>query len=300
MPIEAEAPADLVTVLCRISDTYGRSICREPQRLAAMLLDICPDRRRESFLLVSALKEQVVSDLLSGLDTLPDEILITRGIRKLRDNLGFAEDSARWAVESWLPACRVLAVTPDRPMRPPSAGAEVPASEAEPAKTPPPPPLDWRWLALCGAAVLCAGVALVTVARFAFFHFWTSFQGWATETAVLCAPLAAAAMGLSAIASALRKRPAPNHRLLHPDRAAFAMTAEVVVLLVLPAVPVAASAMWAYEWITGTHVVGQTHDLTFHLGRLLQSLLLALFFYRWLPAMTAIQGRIASSMLRRR
>ena len=66
MPIEAEAPADLVTVLCRISDTYGRSICREPQRLAAMLLDICPDRRRESFLLVSALREQVVGDLLSG------------------------------------------------------------------------------------------------------------------------------------------------------------------------------------------------------------------------------------------
>ena len=285
MPIEAEAPADPSPCSAGSRTPTGARSAVSPSVWPPCCAISVRSAVRESFLLVSALREQVVGDLMSGLDTIPDEILIARGIRKLRDNLGFAEDSARWAAESWLPACRILAVTPDRPMRPQPAGTETPVEEAEPAAKPlsPTPPLDWRWLGLCATAVGCAAVAMATVARFSFFHFWTTFQGWATETAILCAPLAAAAMGLTAIAKALRKRPAPNHRLLHPDRAAFAMAAEVVVLLVLPATPVVSVGMWAYEWVTQTHVVGQTHDLTFHLGRILQSLMLGLFLYRWLP-----------------
>lgn len=301
MPTEAEAPADLATVLCRLSDTYGRSICREPQRVAAMLLDICPDRRRESFLLVSALREHVVTDLMGGLDVVPEAVLIARGVHKLRDNLGLAEDSARWAVESWLPAARILSTAPERPMRMASEEREPVASVVE---TPPAesrrPPVDWPWLGLCAGALVCAAAAIVTVARFALFHYWVSLQGWATETALLAAPLAACAIGVSAIAAALAKRTAPDHRLLDPNRAAFALLVEVTVLLALPLVPVVSVAMWAMEWVRANHLTGQPHDLTFHLGRMLQSLLLGLFLYLWLPRMTKIQGCLASSMVRRR
>ena len=106
--------------------------------------------------------------------------------------------------------------------------------------------------------------------------------------------------GLAAIAHGLRKRTPPDHRLLNPSRSAAALLAEVLVLLVLPLVPVIALALWAGEWTGELHLEGQPHDLTFQLGRILQSLVLALFLYKWVDLMVVIQGRIASSMVRRR
>jgi hypothetical protein len=67
-----------------------------------MLHDLCPEQSRESFLLVAALRQRVVLDMVGKLDSLPEEVLVARGSGRLRDNLGLAEDSARWAVESWL------------------------------------------------------------------------------------------------------------------------------------------------------------------------------------------------------
>ncbi len=293
---------DLRMVLCRLSETYGRGICRYPQRVAAMLLDLCPGQRRESFLLAAALREGVVSDLVTGLDSVPDEILLARGAGKLREQLGLSEDSARWSVESWLPACRVLATAPDRPF---PFDSEVPASDPAPAPLPEVEPiprqfLDWAWLGLCAAAVLCCAVALCTVTHSAFFHYWSSFTGWLSQTAVLASGLAAAGFGLALTAWGIGRREAPNQRLLDPNRAAGAMMVEVLALLALPLVPVLSVGIWAAEWMGELHVVGQPHDLSFHLGRILHSLILALFLYYWMPLMTAIQGKIASSMVRSR
>ena len=291
-----ERTAELRAALCRISEKYGWGICREPRRLAAMLHDLCPEQSRESFLLVAALRQRVVLDMVGELDSLPEEVLVARGAGRLRDNLGLAEDSARWAVESWLPACRLLAGAPDLPLRlgPPERDEEAPADAATAG------PIDWAWLALCLAASACSAIAVATVARCAFFHFWNTFSGWLKETSVLAAGLACAGFGMALVGRGMARRNAPNHRALDPDRSAGAMLVEVATLLTLPLAPVLTVGFWALEWIGSLHVTGQPHDLAFHLGRILQSQALVAFLYFWLPSMVSVQGKIASSMVRRR
>ena len=291
---------DLQQALCHISETYGRGICREPQRLEAMLRDLCPEKRRESFLLVAALRERVVYDLVTGLDSVPDELLVARSVANLRDNLGLAENSARWTVESWLPACRILANAPDIPLHfdsPESAADSWPASEKQTARS---CRVDWAWLGLCLLAMVCSAVALLTIARVTFFHFWNSFGGWLSEVTVLGAGLSVSGFGLALVSRAMGGRRAPNQRMLDPNRAAGAMLIEVLTLLALPLVPAVGVGMWAAEWIGALHVSGQAHDLAFHLGRLLQTLTMGLYLYYWLPLMTVIQGKIASTMVRQR
>ena len=302
MAAEPHPALDLRTALCRICEAYGRGICREPRRVAAMLRDLCPGERRENFLLTAALREGVVSEMVAGLDSVPDDLLLARAAGKLRDHLGLSEDAARWSVESWLPACRILVTTPDRPLRFDSGD---PPSEPEPGMTPenlllPARPIDWAWLGLCASAVLCSGAAIATVTHAALFHLWSSFGGWLRQTTVLASGLAAAGFGLELTARGIAGRKAPNQRALDPNRAAGAMTVEVLALLSLPLAPIAAVGIWTAEWIGQLHVAGQAHDLAFHFGRMLQSLMVALFLYKWLPRMTAIQGKIASSMVRAR
>jgi hypothetical protein len=303
--IHQTAPAsteDLQVALCRIAEAYGRGICRQPRRVAAMLRDLCPERRRENFLLVAALREGVVSDLVTGLDSVPDGILLARSVDKLREHLGLTEDSARWSVELWLPACRILATAPDRPVRYDSedSGPEQEPEAAAENLLAPARPVDWPWLGLCLAAVLCSTVAICAVMRAAFFHYWSTFAAWLTEAGVLAAGLAVAGFGLALVARGMAGRSAPNQRSLDPNRAAGAMLMEVLTLLALPLVPVLSVGLWVAEWLGQLHILGQAHDLSFQLGRILQSLILALFLYQWMPLMTVIQGKIASSMVRRR
>ena len=80
---------------------YGRSICDEPKRCEALLRDFCPEYKREVNVLVSALKERVAAELMTASDAIPKEFLIERLTKRLYDNLGMAEEFARWAVESW-------------------------------------------------------------------------------------------------------------------------------------------------------------------------------------------------------
>jgi hypothetical protein len=300
MEVEQVQSEDLRALLCQLSETYGRGICREPQRVAAMLRDLCPDRKRESFLLVSALRERVVQDLVSSIDTVPEDILVTRGIRTLCDHLGLAEDSARWAVESWLPASRVLATAPERPIRFPASEPE-PAAEVEAPSDPVvKPAVDWAWLGWCAAATACSAMALASTTFAALFHPWTNFGGWLLHTGRLAVGLAGAALGLTLVARAIEGRRAPDQRRLDPTRAGAAMLVEVLTLLSLPMVPVLSAALWTAEWIGELHIAGRAHDLSFHFGTMLQSLLVGYFLYRWWKLMIVVQGRIASSMVRSR
>jgi hypothetical protein len=160
--------------------------------------------------------------------------------------------------------------------------------------------VDWPWLGLCAAAIVCSAAAICTVMRSAFFHYWSNFGGWLVQTSVLASGLAVAGFGLALTARAIGGRKAPNQRSLDPNRAAGAMLMEVLALLCLPLAPVLSAAIWAAEWIGELHVAGQPHGLEFQFGRILQTLILALFLYKWMPLMTAIQGKIASSMVRSR
>ena len=291
---KAAVSADLRSALCWIAETYGPGICREPRRVIAMLRDLHPDMSRESFLVVAALREHIVSDIVASLDSIPDEILITRGIGRLRDNLGLAEDSARWAVESWLPACRVLAKTPERPLH---FDAPEPEEEDFVAAE---QPFEWAWPAVCVAAAACAAVAIGSVLRTAFFPSWNGFLPWLLDTAALAVGLAVAASGLAWTSRRiLRSRP-PHPRALGRAPSAFSLLAELLALLALPLAPVATAGIWIADWAGWWPVAGQSHDLAFHLGRILQSQVLAAFLYYWLPLMVAALSKVAASTARRR
>jgi hypothetical protein len=265
-----------------------------------MLRDLCPEHKREVFLLVSALKEQIVPDLMSvqigAVGGVPEEVIVSRSRRKLADNLGLNEESANWAVDSWLQASRILAATPDIPL--PVYGATHYDDASNP--TAPQSGLDWIWLALCVSTALVSAAAIAIAAWFSLHHNTATFQSWASETALFAALLAISCTVLWLIARQFQKRRLPNHWVRDPNLGAAAMLCEVLAILTLPAVPVAAIALWAGEWSQIWHVAGPPHDLTFHLGRILQSLFLVAFLVQWIRITIRIQGRLGTSAIGRR
>lgn len=88
---------------------YGRALCDDPRRCEALLQDSCPGYRREISVLVSALRQRVAADLLQSSGGEPRSVLIGRLTARLEDNLGLAEEAARWSVESWALALGVIA-----------------------------------------------------------------------------------------------------------------------------------------------------------------------------------------------
>ncbi len=80
---------------------YGHSICKDPAQCEALLQDSCGEYKREILVLISALKEGAVADLLTFQEYVPSEILLTRLTKRLQDNLALSRDAAYWAVESW-------------------------------------------------------------------------------------------------------------------------------------------------------------------------------------------------------
>jgi hypothetical protein len=91
---------------------YGTSVCDDPQRLRALLADLCPQHKRETLVLAQALEHGVARELLSSSDAVPWEALHGRLARTLRDDLAMEEAAARWAVESWAQALGKVRVTP--------------------------------------------------------------------------------------------------------------------------------------------------------------------------------------------
>ena len=87
--------------LCELIATYGQTLCDDPRRCEALLRDLCAANRREIHALVSALRERVAADLLAASEGVPREVLRARLTQRLQDNLGLAEEIARWAVDSW-------------------------------------------------------------------------------------------------------------------------------------------------------------------------------------------------------
>jgi len=98
--------------LCEIIQKYGRSLCDDQRRCEGLLRDLCGEYRREVNIIVSALKEQVVSDLLTPQSNIPYDALLSRLTKRLHNDLALTEDAARWAVESWALALGVFAPEP--------------------------------------------------------------------------------------------------------------------------------------------------------------------------------------------
>jgi formylglycine-generating enzyme required for sulfatase activity len=87
---------------------YGRGICNDPRRCKGLLLDHCAGDRREVFVLVSALEEQVVCDLMAGLGGQSWALVAGRLSRRLVEHRALADEAALWAVESWALALGVI------------------------------------------------------------------------------------------------------------------------------------------------------------------------------------------------
>lgn len=98
--------------------TYGRSLCDDPRRCEGLLRDMCGAHKREVNVLVSALKEHIATDLLSSsVSNQPREVLLARLTKRLTENLGLAEDAARWAVDSWALALGIITLQDLRKLR---------------------------------------------------------------------------------------------------------------------------------------------------------------------------------------
>jgi hypothetical protein len=94
--------------LGRIIAKHGRGICGEPKRVEAMLRDLCGAYRREINIIVGALEERVAADLTAAGNSIPRGVLLARLEARLRDNLAYTPEAARWGVETWALALGVL------------------------------------------------------------------------------------------------------------------------------------------------------------------------------------------------
>lgn len=93
--------------LCQLINKYGQSLTGDSRRCDALLKDHCGQYKREIFALINALKIGVAEDLINEPSSTPVIILIQRLSKRLEDELGLAENIAKWTVETWAIALRL-------------------------------------------------------------------------------------------------------------------------------------------------------------------------------------------------
>ncbi len=87
--------------LCELIDHHGTILSEDVERCESLLHRVCGDKyKREVFVLVNAIKEDVVKDLLNSPQHLPNEML-NRLAQRLYNNLWLDKTAAEWAVQSW-------------------------------------------------------------------------------------------------------------------------------------------------------------------------------------------------------
>lgn len=89
---------------------HGRKPLSDPRLCESLLKDYCGQYKKEIFVLVCAVREQVASDLLTSQGSMPREMLYSLLIKRLQNNLALTEEASKWAVETWSLA---LAELPD-------------------------------------------------------------------------------------------------------------------------------------------------------------------------------------------
>ena len=94
--------------LLEIVAKHGHAVIDKPRRLEGLLRDYCGGFRREISVLVMAVEEHAVSDLLAASASLPRKVLLARLAGRLCDNLGLSETAAVWAIDSWALALGII------------------------------------------------------------------------------------------------------------------------------------------------------------------------------------------------
>jgi len=95
-------------MLRRILAKNGKEICSNARRCENLLKDLCGSYRREINVLVNAIEERVPLDLLAANRSTPTELLLTRLEKRLEEQTALTAEAARWAVESWALALKVV------------------------------------------------------------------------------------------------------------------------------------------------------------------------------------------------
>ena len=99
---------ELKQILCDLIERHGRELVREPKRLEGMLNDACAGQHRGARrVLVDAVQERVVEELLALGPTEQIEVVVGRAQQRLVANLAVAPDAAQWAIEAWAVALQV-------------------------------------------------------------------------------------------------------------------------------------------------------------------------------------------------
>lgn len=122
--------------LKQIVQQYGPEIASDPRRCEGLLRDLCGEHRREIFVLISALEEDVVGGLRSLTAQLPFSVVLPRLAAELRETTALTEDAARWAVAVWAEALdlaseadtRTVLQTSNNGLKPQSVNAVVAGS----------------------------------------------------------------------------------------------------------------------------------------------------------------------------
>lgn len=118
--------------LFEIVAKHGQDVVTNPRRLEALLRDYCGGFRREISVLVMAVEEHAVSDLLAASANQPRKVLLARLARRLCDNLGLSEAAAIWSIDSWALA---LGIISDAEILPAVSGRETNAGIAQKGKS---------------------------------------------------------------------------------------------------------------------------------------------------------------------
>ena len=83
--------------LAELVAQHGHGLYDDAKRLEGLLKDVLRnEHKRETFVLVSALRERIVQDLQGPTCGLPPAALMAKLVRKLRDNFAFGGAAARW------------------------------------------------------------------------------------------------------------------------------------------------------------------------------------------------------------
>jgi ATP-dependent exoDNAse (exonuclease V) alpha subunit len=89
-------------ILCEIINRHGIGLCDDVDYFETLLYENCDENyKREIFMLVNALHENVAVDLLNPSANMTQTVLFSHLTQRLYNNLGFDKTLAEWAVQSW-------------------------------------------------------------------------------------------------------------------------------------------------------------------------------------------------------
>ncbi len=106
--------------LRELVERHGRPLVSDARLCESLLKDYCGQYKKEIFVLVCAVREQVAADLLTSPNAVPREMLHNLLIKRLQHNLALTEEASRWAVEAWARALAGLSLERNGNLPPPA------------------------------------------------------------------------------------------------------------------------------------------------------------------------------------